>query len=83
MLKFGGTSLASPKDITNVAKTVSSFSEGNQIVVVCSAVDGVTDTLILISAMIEQRKKKEVIKALDELIKKHKNLLTRQSKILQ
>ena len=74
VLKFGGTSLASPKDITNVAKTVASFSKNNQIVVVCSAVDGVTDALILISTMIEQRKKKEVAKALDELIKKHKKL---------
>ena len=74
MLKFGGTSLASPKDITNVAKTVASFSKGNEIVVVCSAVDGVTDSLILISRMIEQKKKKDVTKALDELIKKHREL---------
>ena len=73
MLKFGGTSLASPKDITNVAKTIVSFSKDNEIVVVCSAVDGVTDTLILISTMIEERKKKEVTKALDELIKKHRD----------
>ena len=74
MLKFGGTSLASPKDIINVAKTIASFSKGNEIVVVCSAVDGVTDSLILISRMIEQRKKKEIAKALDELIKKHRKL---------
>ena len=74
MLKFGGTSLASPKDITNVAKTVASFSKGNEIVVVCSAVDGVTDSLILISRMIEQKKKKDVAKALDELINKHRKL---------
>jgi aspartate kinase len=74
VLKFGGTSLASPKDITNVAKTIASFSKGNEIVVVCSAVDGVTDTLILISTMIEQKKKKEVADALDGLVKKHKKL---------
>ncbi len=74
MLKFGGTSLASPKDITNVAKTVASFSKGNEIVVVCSAVDGVTDSLILISRMIEQKKKKDIAKTLDELIKKHRKL---------
>ena len=74
MLKFGGTSLASPQDITNVAKTIASFSKGNEIVVVCSAVDGVTDDLILISTMIEQKKKKEVVKVLDALIKKHKKL---------
>ena len=73
MLKFGGTSLASPKDITSVAKTVVSFSKDNEIVVVCSAVDGVTDDLILISKMIEQRKKDAAAKVLDELIKKHIN----------
>jgi len=74
VLKFGGTSLASPKDIAGVAKTVVSFSEDNEIVVVCSAVDGVTDDLILISKMIEQRKKDAAAKVLDELIKKHRKL---------
>ena len=52
VLKFGGTSLASHKDIIGVAKTVASFSKDNEIVVVCSAVDGITDDLILISKMI-------------------------------
>ena len=72
MLKFGGTSLGSPKDINSVARTVASFSKDNEIVVVCSAVDGVTDDLILISKMIEQRKEDDVVKALDKIIKKHK-----------
>jgi aspartate kinase len=72
VLKFGGTSLGTPKDINGVAKTIASFSKDNEIVVVCSAVDGVTDDLISISKMIEQRKKKEVAKTLDGLIKKHK-----------
>ena len=74
MLKFGGTSLGSPKDINSVARTVASFSKDNEIVVVCSAVDGVTDGLILISKMIEQRKEDDVVKALDKIIKKHKKL---------
>ena len=75
MLKFGGTSLGSPKDINSVARTVASFSKDNEIVVVCSAVDGVTDDLILISKMIEQRKEDDVVKALDKIIKKHKKSL--------
>jgi len=74
VLKFGGTSLISPKDIIGVAKTIASFSKNNEIVVVCSAVGGVTDELILISRMIEQRKKNDVIKALDNIIKKHRKL---------
>ena len=81
VLKFGGTSLASPKDINNVAKIVASFSKDNEIVVVCSAVDGVTDDLLLISKMIEQRKKDDVIKALNKIIKKQpKNIDALQSK---
>jgi len=72
VLKFGGTSLGSPKDINSVARTAASFSKDNEIIVVCSAVDGVTDDLILISKMIEQRKEDYVVKALDKIIKKHK-----------
>jgi len=72
VLKFGGTSLASPKDIIGVAKTIASFSKDNEIVVVCSAVDGVSDDLILISRMIEQRKQNAATKVLNEIIKKHR-----------
>jgi len=74
VLKFGGTSLSSSKDINSVAKTVASFSKKNEIVVVCSAVDGVTDDLILISRLIEHRKKNDVAKTLNKVIKKHKSL---------
>ena len=72
VLKYGGTSLASPKDIRNVAKTVASLAKNNEIVVVCSAIDGVTDDLIRISTMIEQRNKNDAAKILDNVIKKHK-----------
>ncbi len=74
VLKFGGTSLGTSKDILNVAKTVASFSKNNEIVVVCSAVAGVTDELILISKIIEQRRKNDVTKTLDKIIKKHRKL---------
>ena len=80
MLKFGGTSLASPKDIIGVAKTVASFSKDNEIVVVCSAVDGVTDDLILISRMIEQRKKDDVNVTLNKLILRHRSLANKTIK---
>ena len=72
VLKYGGTSLSSPKDIRNVAKTVASLAKNNEIVVVCSAIDGVTDDLIRISTMIEQRNKNDAAKILDNVIKKHK-----------
>src|SRR5271169_254179 len=45
--KFGGTSVANPERIKNVAARVArSHAEGNQIVVVVSAMSGVTDNLI-------------------------------------
>ncbi len=68
MLKFGGTSLASPKAIRHVAKTIYSLAKNNEIVVVCSAIDGITDDLIQISRMVEQKKKNEVTKILDSII---------------
>ena len=49
VLKFGGTSLASVKDIQNVTNIVSELSNENEIVIVCSAVDGITDDLIPVS----------------------------------
>ena len=72
VLKFGGTSISSPSDIRNVAKTIASLAKSNEIVVVCSAIDGVTDDLIRISTMIEQRNKNDTNKTLDSVIKKHK-----------
>ena len=72
VLKYGGTSLSSPSDIRNVAKNVASLAKNNEIVVVCSAIDGVTNDLIRISTMIEQRNKNDTTKTLDNVIKKHK-----------
>ena len=72
VLKYGGTSLSSPSDIRNVAKNVASLAKNNEIVIVCSAIDGVTDDLIRISTMIEQRNKNDTTKTLDNVIKKHK-----------
>ena len=72
VLKYGGTSLSSPSDIRNVAKNVASLAKNNEIVIVCSAIDGVTDDLIRISTMIVQRNKNDTTKTLDNVIKKHK-----------
>jgi len=45
--KFGGTSVANPERIRNVAARVAKFrQEGHQVVVVVSAMSGVTDNLI-------------------------------------
>src|SRR5438093_5381807 len=45
--KYGGTSVGNPERIKNVAKRVANFrARGEQVVVVVSAMSGVTDNLI-------------------------------------
>jgi aspartate kinase len=46
VMKFGGTSVASAERIKNVAERVKESGEGHQVVVVCSAMDDVTDELL-------------------------------------
>ena len=76
VLKFGGTSLSSVKDIQNVAKTVGDLSNDNKIVVVCSAVDGTTDELIQISEYIKKLNKKDANRILARISQKHKQFTT-------
>jgi len=71
-VKFGGTSLATVKDIKNVAKTVDKIAKKNKSVVVCSAVDGITDELIQISSLIEKGNKKDANRMLAKISQKHK-----------
>ena len=76
VLKFGGTSLASVKDIQNVAKIVSDLSSENKVVVVCSAVDCITDELIHISEHIKKVNKKDANRVLAKISQKHKQFTT-------
>ena len=72
VVKFGGTSLATVKDIKNVVKTVDKLSKNSKVVVVCSAVDGITDELIQISFLIEKGNKKDANRMLAKISQKHK-----------
>ena len=76
VLKFGGTSLASVKDVQNVTNIVSNLSNENEIVIVCSAVDGITDDLIHISEQIKKVNKKEANRVLAKISQKHKQFTT-------
>ena len=76
VLKFGGTSLATVKDIQNVAKTVSNLANDNKIVIVCSAIDGITDELINISEHIKKENKKDANRILARISQKHKQFAT-------
>jgi aspartate kinase len=86
VVKFGGTSLATVKDIKNVVKTVDKISKNNKTVVVCSAADGITDELIHISSLIEKGNKKDANRMLAKISQKHKQFATHlvtNSKILK
>jgi len=68
--------LATVKDIKNVAKTVDKIAKKNKTVVVCSAVDGITDELIQISSLIEKGNKKDANRMLAKISQKHKQFAT-------
>ena len=86
VIKFGGTSLATVKDIKNVVRIVDKISKNHETVVVCSAVDTITDELIQISSLIEKGNKKDINIMLAKISQKHKQFATHlvtNSKILK
>ena len=74
VLKYGGTSISSAKDIKNVCENINSLANNNSLVVVCSAVNGVTDELLEISKLIQRGNKKQVAHILFGIKRKHKQL---------
>ena len=74
VLKYGGTSVSSAKDIQYIANYVSSLSKNNEIVLVCSAVSGTTDDLIEISQSIKKENKEKAEQLTSKIINRHKQL---------
>lgn len=72
VVKFGGTSLASPKQIKAVAGFISNISKKNQIVMICSAINDTTDELLDISESIKKGNKIEADSILSKITKNHK-----------
>ncbi len=72
MIKFGGTSISTHDDIKNISKFLHKISKKNKVIVVCSAIDGVTDDLLQISELVQKGKKQSAIKLVEKIIKKHK-----------
>ncbi|MBM3904953.1 MAG: aspartate kinase, partial [Thaumarchaeota archaeon] len=67
VIKFGGTSLASPKHIKGVAKFIQNNSKKNQIVMVCSAINDTTDDLLEISDSIKKENRVQADSILSRL----------------
>ena len=74
ILKYGGTSISSAKDIQNVAKHIQSLSKQNQLVIVCSAISNTTDDLIEISQLIKNENKKKAEQLAKKITNRHQEL---------
>ncbi len=74
VLKYGGTSISDKKNIIKVVKDIHLLSKQNEIVVVCSAISGVTDDLLQISKMIQRGNKEHANKLSTKIINRHKQL---------
>lgn len=74
VLKYGGTSISSAKDIQAVTTYINSLSKHNEIVIVCSAISGTTDDLIEISQSIKKENKDKAEQLASKIINRHKQL---------
>ncbi len=74
VVKFGGTSISTAKNIKSVAKFIHSLSKKNQVTVVCSAVNDVTDQLLDISEFIQRGNKDSANSLMLKIIKEHKQI---------
>jgi len=71
VLKFGGTSISSAGNIRYVASFINSLAKQHKIVCVFSAITGVTDDLIRITTLIQNRNKDAVNNLAKKIIKSH------------
>ena len=71
ILKFGGTSVSSPQNIRNVANLIKKLSKEHKIIPVFSAISGVTDDLIRVTNLIQNRNKDAANSLAKKIIKMH------------
>lgn len=74
VIKYGGTSISTAKDIQTVTKHISSLSKKHQVLVVCSAISGTTDDLIEISESIKKEDKTKAEQLASKIANRHKQL---------
>ncbi len=74
VLKFGGTSVSSPQNIHNVATLIKKLAKENKIIPVFSAISGVTDDLIRITNLIQNRNKEAASSLAKKIIKMHTDI---------
>ena len=74
VLKYGGTSISTARHIKEVAKHINKLSKQNKIVIVCSAISGITDDLLEKHQLIIKGKKTNAKKLTQKIIQRHKKL---------
>ncbi len=74
VIKYGGTSISTTKDIQAVANHINSLSKKHQILVVCSAISGTTDDLIEISESIKKENRSKAKQIASKITNGHKQL---------
>lgn len=72
VMKFGGTSVGGPKPIERVASLVEKYArEGNSLVVVVSAIRGVTNNLVDIGKYIQEGNRLKIELGLEDIFYRH------------
>lgn len=74
VLKFGGTSVGSSKNINNVINILENYGKTDTIACVVSAVGGITDKLLLAGKQ-AQNKDKDFLKTFDFIKEKHLSII--------
>ena len=74
VLKFGGTSVSSSQNIRNVATMIKKLTKDHKIIPVFSAISGVTDDLIRITNLIQNRNKEGASVIAKKIIKMHTDI---------
>ena len=75
VFKFGGSILKDKESILNVAKTILEYYKENELVIVVSALKGVTDYLIKISEEVINGNEEIVKEKINDLKKKHLEII--------
>ena len=74
VIKYGGTSISTAKDVRVIAKHLNLLSKKHKIVVVCSAISGTTDDLLEISESIKKENKSKAEQLASKIINRHQQL---------
>jgi aspartokinase/homoserine dehydrogenase 1 len=79
VMKFGGRSVGGAEALRNVVALISNYASANDVVVVASAMNGVTNSLIQAATRASQRDEKHVAEVTEQLRTRHENVVNRLS----